>query len=156
MKITSVFFSRPLASSASRTSPTRAVDLLDHVAIEALPRLAPVPITDVERHVRHRVREVEEEGPILVAIDERHGALGVKAGQPGLVFGRDVGIDDLVPLDQGKGGIGAGLRLGVGRPHVVGVGETEVFVEPMVDRQEPGMMAEVPLAGHAGGISSRV
>ena len=45
-----------------------------------------------------------------------------------------------------------GVASGMERPHVVGVGKAEVFIEPMVDRQEPRMMAEVPLAGHAGGI----
>ena len=73
MKITSVSFSSPLVSSASQDLAHGRVDLLDHVAIQALLRLAPVCLTDVQRHVRHRMRQVEEEGPVLVAIDERHG-----------------------------------------------------------------------------------
>ncbi len=103
--------------------------------------------------MRHRVREVEEEGLILVAIDERDGALGVEAGQPALVFGRDFGIDDPGLPRSRERRIVARLRLRVGWPHVVGIGKAEVFVKPVVNRQEPGMMAEVPLAGHAGGVS---
>ena len=88
-----------------------------------------------------------------MAVDERDSTLGVEAGQLALVFARDVGIDDPVALDQRERGIGAGLRLRVVGPHVVGVGQAEVFVKPVMNRQEPGMMAEVPFAGHAGGIA---
>ena len=150
--MTSVFRSTPLASSP-KDAPHRRVDLLDHVAIKPLRRLASKWLTDVEWHVGHRVRQVEEERLILVPIDERDGAPGVEAGQAALVFIRDFRIDDFVSLDQRERRIVTWRRVRVEWPHVIGIRKAEVFVKPVVNRQEPGMMSEVPLAGDACGVS---
>ena len=86
-------------------------------------------------------------------LDEGDGALGVPGGEPALVLGRDLGVDDRFPLDQGERRVGAGLRLGVVRPHVVRVGEAEVLIEAVMHREEARMMAEVPLARHPGRVA---
>ena len=132
----------------------RRVDFLDHVAIQALARLTSIAVADMERHVRHRVREVKEEGLILVTFDKGNRSLGVEARQPALVVGRDLAIDDPVSLDQGKRRISAGFGFWVIRPHVVGVGQPEVFIKPVMERQEARMMSEMPLAGDAGRVPS--
>ena len=152
VKITSVFSSIPVVLERAEDLADGLVDLDDHVAVEAPAGLARELVGDEERDVRHVRGEVEEERPVLVAADERHGPLGVRRGQPALVFGGDVGVDDAIALEERQGGIGRG-RLGMARPHVVGVGEAEVLVEPVVGRELRRPAAEVPLAGHAGGVA---
>ena len=133
--------------------PDGPVNLLNHVAVKARAGLALELVTHEEGHVRHRVREVEEEGPVLVLGDELHRALGIPRRQVRLLLRRDVGVNHLVALDERQGRIRALLRLRVMRPHVVGVRQAEVFVEAVPHREELRMMAEVPLARHAGRVT---
>ena len=57
------------------------VDLLDGIPVEAAPGRAAEPLAHRQGDVRHRVRDVEEEGPVLVPLDEPERALGVLGGE---------------------------------------------------------------------------
>ncbi len=102
--------------------------------------------------MNHRVRHVQEEGPVLVLLDEAHGPLGVPRRQLRLVR---VVRDDAVALDQRQLGIGRRI-LGVPGPHVVRIGQPEVLVEAVVRRQELRMMAEMPLAVAGRRVAERL
>ncbi len=73
----SVSFSRPCFFRAAEDLARAPVDLLDRIAVEAALRRAAKLLAHRQRHVRHRVRDVEEKRPFLVALDEAHRALGV-------------------------------------------------------------------------------
>ena len=91
-----------------------------------------------------------------MAIDERDRSRSVLPGQMSLVFAGHFGIDDLVSFDQGQGRVCAGLRFRmIGRPHIVGIRQPEIFVESVMGRQELPMMAEVPFTSHARRIATR-
>ncbi len=128
------------------------VDLHDDVAKQTS-LTAPLELVGyVERDMDHAVRQVQQEGPIPVSLDEIHGALGVLGREQSLVFPRDLGIDDLVALDQGQIGkpIPGGGVLG---PHVIGIGEAVVLVEAILQRQELGMVAQMPFPEAGRGIT---
>ena len=78
----------------------RPVHLLDHVAEQAALGLAAELVGDVQRHVHHRVRHVEEERLVLVPVNEAHGVLGVPGGQHVLRGVVHVGVDDGVLVDE--------------------------------------------------------
>ena len=75
--MTSVFSSSLYFLSAFEDFADAPVNLHDDIAVKALLRFASELVAHVQRHVRHRVREVEEERSVLVALDELHRALGV-------------------------------------------------------------------------------
>ena len=131
--------------------PDGPIDLHDHIAVEPLLRLALELVRNVQRHVRHAVRYVQEKRPGLVLLDERDRPLGVPGGQPGLV---GVVGDGLFPLDQWQRRVAARGRGGMLGPHVIGIGQAEVVIEAVAGGQEPGMVAQVPLAVDGGGVTA--
>ena len=131
------------------------VDLHDHVAVEPGLRLPLELVADEQRDVRHRVGDVQEERLVLVRPDELHRPLGVLRGELRLVLGLHVRVGGRLVLDERQRRVALG-PLGVVRPHVVGVRQAEVRVEPVAGRQEPRVVAEVPLAHHAGGVALRL
>jgi hypothetical protein len=79
-----------------------------------------------------------------------------------LLFGRDLGVDDFVPLDHWQGRVslftlaeprGKIDILGVERPHVVRVREAIVLVEALGEGEELGVASQVPLAKAGGAIA---
>ena len=80
-----MFSSRPRPLQRREDLADRPVDLHDHVAEQARAGLALELVGDEQRHVRHGVRQVEEERPVLVLLDELHGPLGVPGRQLRLV-----------------------------------------------------------------------
>ena len=40
------------------------------------------------------------------------------------------------------------------RPHVIRVGQTEIFIEPVAERQELRRIAQMPFAEDRGGIAA--
>lgn len=112
-----------------------------------------------EWHVDHGVWQVEEEGLLAAAIDEGGSFLGIKAGEFSLVLGSDFGVDDGVIFDERQvrpafeslfHGQLPDFR--VEGPHVIAVGQPEVFVEAVLEWQEGAMMSEVPFAKAGGGV----
>jgi len=76
------------------------------------------------------VSEIEEEGAILVGVDEFDGMFGIPGGELVLIFVRDIGDNDFVVFEHAEVGIVAFTVFGINDwPHVVGVREAEVFVE---------------------------
>ena len=76
--------------------PDRPVDFRDDVGIEA----AGLPLELVrheQRHVRHRVRDVEEERLLAIPLDEADRVLGVPRRQLRLI---GVELDDGIVLDE--------------------------------------------------------
>ena len=128
------------------------VELLDGVAIDAPLRAAGESRGGILRDMRHRVGQVEEEGPVLVLVNESYGALGVAQRQPRLIDGS---LDDAVAIEQRQRPEPEDLleRLTDGPlDRVVGVGQPEVLVEALrwAKRSVP---AEVPLADARRGIA---
>ena len=70
----------------------RPVDFLDHVAVEAQGRMAAEFVAHVQRHVRHAVGEIEEEGPRGAALDELYSPLGVPRGELLLILVRETDL----------------------------------------------------------------
>ena len=95
-------------------------------------------------------------------LDEFDGVFGVPGRELVLVFVGDVGNDDFVAVEHAEVGITVALsisgreihEIGVERPHVVGVGQAEVFVEAVVQREELRRIAEVPFAEDGGGVAA--
>ena len=104
----------------------------------------------MQRHVRHVVRNVQEKGAILVALDEAQCVLGVPGGELCLV-GHD--SHDLLALDQWQRRIILGVG-GVVRPHVVGVREAEILVEAVSRREELRRIAQMPFAENRGRVTA--
>ena len=75
----------------------------------------------------------------------------IPGGELRLVRGRDRRVDDLAPFVQRQRRIGRSLRM-VG-PHVVGVGQPEVFVETVVEGHKPGTASHVPFADDGGCVT---
>ena len=78
----SVDAGRPQRIEDSAGAP---VDLLDDVAVDAGGAVPDELGRPGERNVRHVVREVEEERPRLVGVDEAHGFVGVAPGQRAVI-----------------------------------------------------------------------
>ena len=85
---------------ASRIWPTDQSSSITHVAEQAGAALVSELVGDRERHVHHRVRHVEKERLILVAVDEADRVLGVERRELGEFFGIDGRVDDFVAFEQ--------------------------------------------------------
>ncbi len=112
--------SEPLECCEDRTE--RPVDLADDVAVQALLRGAPELVRRVERHVRERVRQVDEERLIGMRLDECDDFFRVAARQRRLV---GLPLDDRRVPDQGERRVEPRVWSGIVprvRAHVVGVG----------------------------------
>ena len=92
--------SRPLRLMASRIWPTDQSSSITTSPIQAGAALVFELFRDGERHVDHRVRHVQEERLVLVAIDEADGVLGVERRQLGEFFGSHGRIDDFVVFEE--------------------------------------------------------
>ena len=57
--------------------PDRPIEFHDDVAVQALLGFPLETIGDVQRHMRHRMGEIQEKRPILVLLDELHGPFRV-------------------------------------------------------------------------------
>ena len=89
--------------------------------------------------MHHGMRHVEEERLVLVLFNKPHRALGELGGDLFLILAGDLGVDDLVAFDQrqvrpfleafGHGQMAHAWMVG---PHIVGVRDTEVFIESML------------------------
>ena len=99
------------------------------------------------------MRKVDEEGLFPIPFDEGDGALGVLFGLKFLILGRNLRVDYLVSFDERK--MRPALKALVHgqmkdarmiRPHVIGVGESEKFIETMLEREELAMMPQMPFA----------
>jgi hypothetical protein len=106
-------------------------------------------VGDKQRHVRHVVQQVQEERPVLILADELHRPLGVPRRKLRLV---GVGFDDVLAVNQRQRRIRSGGWM-IG-PHVVRVRQAEVAVEAMPRRQEPRVVAQVPLAKNRGRVAA--
>ena len=157
------------------------VDLHHHVAVEPALRFAGEFFRHEERHVRHVVREVEEERLFLLRGDERQRGLGVARGELALI---GIRLDDLVVAHEREvvretaagrirttlareAGIGGALargahegvlvlahgHVGMVAPHVVGERQAEPRVEALAHGQQLGRIAEVPFANHHRGVA---
>jgi len=112
--------------------------------------------------MRHAVGQVEEERPIPVAFDEGDSPFCVARGELCLIFTCDLRINDLVILEQREvripclalGGFWRETRIiRMQRPHVIGVGQAQPFIEALSCGKELRLMTQMPLAGHAGGVT---
>ena len=103
--------------------------------------------------MNHAVRKVDEEGLFPIPFDEGDGALGVLFGQKFLILVRNLRVDYLVSFDERKmrpalqalvhGQVKDARMI---RPHVIGVGESEKFIETMLEREKLAMMPQMPFA----------
>ena len=93
--------------------------------------------------MRHGVGQVDEEVLLAVPLDEVDRAVGVEAGQLGLIR---VELDHLIALDQRD-------RLPLRRPHIVAVRQAEVLVEAVSQWQVFLGAAQVPLAEDRRGVA---
>ena len=101
------------------------IDFHDDVTVEARGRFALELVAYGERHMGHRVGEVEEKRPRVVAFDKRDGVFGILRCEVAHFVRRDLGVDDLAVFVERQPRIGSRFGLRVKRPHVIGVGETE-------------------------------
>ena len=132
--------------------PHAPVDFRDHVAKKAAIGFALELVGNEKRHVRHGVGQVNQQRSVPVLFDELHRPLGIPRGQVPLVLRGDVRIDGLFFFNQRQRGevLSGGMR----RPHVVGIGQPEIVVEPVPRGKELGMVAEVPLAVDRRGVAA--
>lgn len=84
------------------------------------------------------MREIEEEGAILVGLDKGDSFFGIALGE---VVLNDRVFNRILVAAEHDG------------PHVIGVEDTEVVVEAMAGRVVLGQVAQVPLAHNLGGVA---
>jgi hypothetical protein len=131
------------------------IDFFDDIAVKAPLGFAAEFVAHVQRDVRHVVGEVEKEWTILMRINEFDGMFGVPGGELVLIFMRDTGDNDFVVFEHAEVGIIAFPVFGInGWPHIVGVGEAEVFIEAMAQRQKLRRIAQVPFAENGSGVAA--
>ena len=124
------------------------VDLRDDVCVETSSAAAVTVFAHRERHVRHRMRQVQEErraGPGVPAdeLDAARCDLGGEASLVRVLLDKPLAIGIAFAQRQRR----IVLRtLWMPRPHVVGVGDAPPFVEAVLRRQERLPVAEMPLA----------
>ncbi|OPZ22818.1 MAG: hypothetical protein BWZ10_00236 [candidate division BRC1 bacterium ADurb.BinA364] len=95
----------------------------------------------------HRVRQIEEEGLVLAVANESNRLFGVALRQQALIR---IAFDGFQSANQRKRRI---VLVGLG-PHVVAVGQAEIAIEAVVDRQMRGQMPQVPFADAGRGIAA--
>ena len=137
-----------MAIECRQNLPNRPINLLDDVAIQTARRFAAEFVAHTERHMRHGVRHVQKERTVVMSrFDELDGPLGVAGRQL-----RDirVGLDDLVPIEQGQRRVRRSflvllLGMALRGPMSIGIGESEILVEAVMRREKLRMVAKVPL-----------
>src|SRR5262249_7962172 len=98
--------------------------------------------------MRHAVGDVEKEWPVFVLLDEFDCVLCIPCRQLTLI---GVVLNHFVAFNQGQ------FREFLTRmvwPHVIGIRQSEIFVEPVVKGQELPMMSEMPLSIDSGSITA--
>src|SRR5215831_788572 len=98
--------------------------------------------------MRHAVGDVEKEWSVFVLFDKPDCVFRIPGRQLALIR---VVLNHLVALNQGE------FREFLARmvwPHVIGIRQSEILVEPVVKRQELPMMSEMPLAINGGSITA--
>ena len=139
------------------------VDLFDDVAVHAGGAVAGKLRRPRERDVRKVVREVQEERPAAILLDESHRFLRVALRQRTMVHRL---LDDVAVAHQRHVPV-FGLRIVVGgalqpivarrrHPHVVRIGQTEPIIEALIHRQELAKLSEMPLAHDRGRVPARL
>ena len=110
---------------------------------------------DTQWHMRHRVRQIEQEGPIGILVD--------KLDRTPRQLGSDLllvieGLDDVIDLvlfvpRKRRPGF---RRLGVSWPHVIAVRNPAVLIESLCSGKKWSVVTQVPLAVTGGGIAERL
>ena len=146
----------PRSLEGRKDPPHRRIDLGENIAVEAAGGGAGEGGAGKQRHMRHRVGEIQEERPIVLLhpVEKRAGALGVPGGEGRLILWGDIVVDDPLAIEQRQRRIAPRSRLGVVGPHVVGIGEPEPFVEAVTGGKERRVVAEMPLPHHAGAVAA--
>ena len=125
------------------------VDFLDPIAEATVLGFAGESRAGVDRRVDRVMGEIEVEGLVLVTSDEVDGLLGVDFDQAGLGVPVHQFDDLLIPQE----GHDRDFRVGRLLEHVVRIGDAQIVVEALAGRQEFGLVAQVPLSDHLGGIT---
>ena len=134
------------------------VDLHHHVAIKSRAGFALEFLAGPDGHVRHVVRDVQQEMVVFVPLDEVDGVLGVPGGEHRLVLLSDAIDFDLAVFPElqrilaqsgfGSPGWNSHMSFEYMRPHD--------SVESAGRRPRIGLIADVPFAEHRGAISGRL
>ena len=135
------------------------VHLLDHVAVQAARTLARELRRGEQRHVRHVIGQVQEEGFLFLGGDKLHRLFSVAPCERRLLGGP---FDDLlaaherhIPVLDLRGEQGRPpLLLFQGRVHVVDVGSAEEGIEAVPGRQVLRQVPEVPLTKTRRGVAA--
>ena len=93
--------------------------------------------------------EVEVERLVLAPGDEVDGLLGIELDQTALPLPVHQFRDLFVPEDRHDRDLGLGALL----EHIVRIGDTVIVVKTLPGGQELGLVAQVPLPDHLGGIA---
>ena len=131
----------------------RPVDFLDHIPIQALRRFPFELAAHIKRHVRHGRGDIEEKRLGFVFGDEFHGTLRITRGQGRLIFSRHFRIQRGGIFHQRQRRITPRFSIRILRPHVVGIGQPQIFIESLLHRQQVRMVPQVPLPEHSRGIT---
>ena len=132
--------------------PDRPVNLSDNIAVEPALRRPSEAVAHVKRHVRLRVRHVEEKRFFTVAIDEVDG-LCREPGRQHLLIGLVDDADAVVAVKQRERR--EALRGGMLRPHVIGIGNPEILVKALRQREELLVIPEMPFAEGGSRVALR-
>ena len=155
VKITSVLFVQPvLLQRLPGSAPTdQSISSITSPYSPCL-RLALELVADVQRHVRHGVRHVEEERLVLVLVDELHRPLGVPASSAS--SGRGF-VCDRPSRSSISGSGGYVLRRSGCFGHMsFEYGRPKYSSKPCRVGRNCGVVAEVPLAEDRRGVALRL
>ena len=153
---------QPLLIEAAHDLAHRPVQLFHHVAVQPCPARARERRRREQRHVRHVVRQVEEERLPLRSgrADELNRLLGIAAGEQRLPRR----MLDLVAVAQQRHRPIAlrargperlvDLPLAMHGDRVVAAPGTVEVVEALVEGMQPRLHAQMPLADQRGGVAA--
>ncbi len=140
----------------------RPIDLFDHVPVKAALGVAAKLVADVQGHVRHVVRQIQEERALLVFLDELDRMLRVPGCELVLILVGHLWNGDFVAVEHDQVRVTALSPFVVRRqfhqvrvqwPHVIGVRQPKVFIESVPQRKELGRVTQVPFPKNRSGIS---
>ena len=139
----------PLRTQGIEHLADAPVDFLDPIAEATVLGFAGERGARPDRGVDGVVGKVEVEGLILAAGDEVDGLLGIELDQAALPLPIHQFRDLLIPEDRHDRDLGLGALL----EHVVRIGDAVIMVETLPGGQKFGLVAQVPLSDHLGGIA---
>ena len=125
------------------------IDFLNPIAEATVLGFAREGRAGIDRRVDGVVGEVEVEGLVLIATDEVDRFLGIELDHAALTFPVHQLGDLLISQERDDRDLGVGALL----EHIIGVRNAQVVVEALAGGQELGLIAEVPLADHLGGVA---